>query len=339
MLTLAQIAKETGVCKATVSLILNGKAKQNHISDATVEKIQAYCRKVNYMPNIHAVRMNKKTVGNIMVLLNTQDGISRKNSFTDYNVAQIVGGIAQEAEKVGYTFQIRIFNSSLDENSVFNSFRNREVDGMIYYGMKMPQKWLNIFREEKRKVTGIGVELQSGISTVNINNREISNALTKELIATGHRDFLYLAGSEESFPGQERFAGFLAALEKHKIKFPKSKCLYGGFDEELAMKAVTEYLKENSTRPDAIVCANDKMAIGVISALKALHLEVPEQIAVAGGDNIETGRYLTPSLVTFDNLPEQMGAAAFQLLYNKINGRETENDILLKSRLIQGNSA
>ena len=84
MLTLAQIAKETGVCKASVSLILNGKAKQNHISDATVEKIQAYCRKVNYMPNIHAVRMNKKTVGNIMVLLNTQDGISRKNSFTDY---------------------------------------------------------------------------------------------------------------------------------------------------------------------------------------------------------------------------------------------------------------
>lgn len=339
MLTLAQIAKETGVCKATVSLILNGKAKQNHISDATVEKIQAYCRKVNYMPNIHAVRMNKKIVGNIMVLLNTQDGISRKNSFTDYNVAQIVGGIAQEAEKVGYTFQIRIFNSSLDENSVFNSFRNREVDGMIYYGMRIPQEWLNIFREEKRKVVGIGVELQSGISTVNINNRDISNALTEELIAAGYHNFLYLSGTEESFPGRERFAGFLSALEKYKIKFPKNKCLYGGFHEELAMKVVTEYLKKNSTCPDAIVCANDRMAIGVISALKTLHLKIPEQIAVAGGDNIEIGRYLTPSLVTFDNLPEQMGIVAFQLLYNKINGRETENDILLESRLIQGDSA
>ena len=339
MLTLAQIAKETGVCKATVSLVLNGKAKQSHISDATIEKIQSYCRKVNYMPNIHAVRMNREIVCNIMVLLNTQDGISRKSSFTDYNVAQIVGGIAQEAEKVGYTFQIRIFNPSLDENLVFNSFRNREIDGMIYYGMKMPQKWLNIFREEKRKVAGIGVEPQSGISTVNINNREMSDALTEELIASGHRNFLYLAGSGESFPGQERFAGFLSALERHEIKFPKSKCLYGGFDEELAMKTVTEYFKENSPRPDAIVCANDRMAIGVISALKALHLEVPGQIAVAGGDNIETGRYLTPSLVTFDNLPEQMGAAAFQLLYRRINGGETENDILLRSRLVRGDSA
>ena len=80
MLTLAKIAKETGVCKSTVSFVLNGKAKQNHISDATVKKIQDYCRRVNYLPNIHAVRMNREIVGNIMVLLNTQDAVSGKRT-------------------------------------------------------------------------------------------------------------------------------------------------------------------------------------------------------------------------------------------------------------------
>ncbi len=339
MLTLAKIAQETGVCKSTVSFVLNGKAKQNHISDATVRKIQEYCRKVNYLPNIHAVRMGKKIVNNIMVLLNTQDGISPKNSFTDYNVAQIVGGIAQEAEKVDYTFSIRIFNQSLDGSRIFNSFRNREIDGLIYYGMTIPQTWLDTFKAEKRKVVGIGIEPIDGISTVNINNREISRNLTKKLLAAGHRDFLYLAGTESSFPGQERFAGFLSALKEYKLTFPEEKCLYGGFSEELAAKAVLEYLRERPQYPDAIICANDRMAIGVISTLKTLRVEIPRQIAVAGGDNIETARYLTPSLTTFNNLSEELGQQAFKQLLRTINGEITEDHIILQSRLIQGESA
>ena len=338
MLTLAKIAKETGVCKSTVSFVLNGKAKQNHISDATVKKIQDYCRSVNYLPNIHAVRMNREIVGNIMLLLNTQDAVSGKNSFTDYNVAQIVGGIAQEAEKVGFTFSIRIFHPGLDETLVFNSFRNREVDGLIYYGMEIPDEWLDIFRAEERKVVGIGIQPTPGISTVNINNREVSAQLTEQLAGSGCREFLYLSGTAESFPGRERFAGFLSVLRRYGIPFPENKCLYAGFSEELARKVTLEYFAGNVKRPDAIVCANDRMALGVLSALKSLGTEFSGNITVAGGDNIEPVRYLPVPLMTFDNLPGQLGETAFRLLHRKIHGEAVENDWVLHSNVICENA-
>ena len=334
LMVIVKITKETGVCKSIVSFVLNGKAKQNHIRDATVKKIQSYCHSVNYLPNIHAVRMNRAIVGNIMVLLNTQDAVSGKNSFTNYNVAQIVGGIAQEAEKVGFTFSIRIFHPGLEETLIFNSFRNREVDGQIFYGMEIPARWLDIFRAEERKVVGIGIRPTPGISTVNINNREVSAHLTEQLAASGSRKFLYLTGTAESFPGRERFAGFLSVLKRHDIPFPENQCLYAGFSEELARKVILEYFAENAERPDAIVCANDRMALGVLSALKSLGTEFSGNITVTGGDNIEPIRYLPEPLMTFDNLPGQLGENAFRMLYRRIHGETVENDLILRSNIM-----
>ena len=270
-----------------------------------------------------------------MVLLNTQDAVSGKNSFTDYNVAQIVGGIAQEAEKVGFTFSIRIFHPGLDETLIFNSFRNREVDGLIYYGMEIPARWLEIFRAEERKVVGIGIQPMQGISTVNINNFEVSAQLTEQLVASGCRQFLYLTGTAESFPGRERFAGFLSVLKRYDIRFPENKCLYAGFSEELARRVILEYFAENADRPDAIVCANDRMALGVLSALKSLGTESSGNIIVTGGDNIEPVRYLPVPLMTFDNLPGRLGENAFRMLYRRINGETAENDLVLHSNIVR----
>lgn len=338
-MNLAEIAKKVGVCKATVSLVLNGKAKQHHISDATIRKVQDCCRAMNYQRNIHAVRMGKNVVGNIMVLLNTCDGVSSRNSFTDYVVAQIVGGIAQEAETVGYAFTIRLFNPSLNQDIVFNSFRSHEVDGMIYYGFEIPSQWLEVFRREHRLVAGIGIEPLEGISTVNINNRVVSEELTELLIRSGRRRFLYLAGNEGSYPGKERLTGFLDALKKHGIPFRKDSILRGHFQEQTAHEALLAYCAGRGEPPDAVVCANDRMAIGAISALRSLGISVPERTAVAGGDNIEVARYMTPSLTTYDSLPEELGKTAFRLLYAQINGKSSAKDLILNSRIVQGESA
>ena len=338
-MTLAQIAKNVGVCKATVSFVLNGKAKQHHISAATTRAVEDYCRSIGYRPNIHAVRMCSKIVGNIMFLLNTGDQYSRTNSFSDYNVAQITGGIAHEARKAGCALSVRVFEPDMDTEIIFDSFRSREIDGMIYYGTTLPNHWIRVFKQEQCKVIGIGIRPQQGISTININNREIAASLVGKLIGDGRRHFLYFAGSKDSYPGTERYAGFRDALNSHQIPWSEENCFAGNFDEQTAYRIMEEYLAGKRSLPDAVVCANDSMAVGVIHALRKNGISIPGQVAVTGADNIMVSNYITPSLTTFDNLAEAMGAEAFHLLSRQINGKSDIQDLILQSKIVRRESA
>lgn len=338
-MTLSEIAREVGVCKATVSLVLNGKAKQHHISDSMIRTVEDYCRTIKYRPNIHAVRMTRKIVGSIMFLLNTGDGYSRTNSFSDYNVAQITGGIAHAAREADVSLLVRVFKSDMDVETIFNSFRNHEIDGMIYYGQTIPDEWIRIFQNEHSKVVGIGIRPQDGVSTININNREISKALTEVLIGRGCRSFLYFSGPESSYPGPERYAGFLDALADHRIPWTGRNRFEGEFDEITAHRLMCKYLDGKNPVPDAVMCANDGMAIGVLQALRKYGIAVPARTAVAGGDNIMTADYLTPSLTTFDNLAEKMGIEAFRLLNRQIGGKAKVRNIVLPSKIIRRESA
>lgn len=331
MLSLAKIAKELGVSTGTVSLVLNGKARQGRISREQEDRIKTYCRAVNYLPNIHARRLNSKFVHNIGILLDQYTGISEENPFEDYNTAQIVGGIAVAADHSDYRFSVQIYYPNTNERKVFDWFRNREIDGLVYYGVKMPEFWIRVFLEEKRKVVGIGIPPIEGIGSVNINNFELAQEQVKSLIAKGIRHFLYFRGTRVSYPGEERFRGFKAALDEAGIFFPDIDILQAEFREETAYDTVLQLDRDRLGQTDAIICANDYMAIGVIRALKELNFAIPGRIAVAGGDNISLAPHQVPSLSTYDNLPMELGKKAFGHLLKMLNGTAPEN-IVVPSR-------
>lgn len=334
MLTLSKIAKELGVCKATVSLVLNGKAKENRISDATIEKISKYCAQRNYLPNIHASRMRQDVVKNIMVLLYMHNDTScEESSFVDYNINRILEGITQKAEKEDYSITLRRFEENMAPQKIFNSFRNREVDGMICYGVDIPENWLTFLEQEKRRVVGIGVN-PGRIPCVNIDNYGISKALTEHLLAKGKRDFFYLRGTEISYPGKERWRGFTETLRNAGVDFdPDSRSRKGDFRESCGREIAAELIACGKL-PEVFVCANDKMAIGVMSALTAAGIKVPEQVMVAGGDNIALGRYIPPGLTSFDNCALELGRTACSLLLSLLHQDSAAGNITLESKLI-----
>ena len=84
---------------------------------------------------------------------------------------------------------------------------------------------------------------------------------------------------------------------------------------------------------DAIVCANDDMAIGVIKALKKLNIDVPNKIAVVGGDNICTSSYISPSLTTYENNQHQLGIEAVNVIYSMINEKSVKS-VTIDSNLV-----
>jgi len=320
--SLATVAEELGVSKAAVSLALSGKGRKTGLSLDLERKIVDYCSKINYQPNIHAQRMNSASVNNIGIVIDESANIGHLSPFEEYNTSMIVGGIAAAADKAGYRFSVQLFRPDMDDAKVFDWFRTREIDGLIYYGFIMPQRWLKMFAKEKRKVVGVSIEPSLSIPTVNIDNARASYNLTEYLLRQGRRKFLYFGGNSESYPGTQRYIGFRKALEDNGIIFPQDNFICGDFCQIRAYDLTKKYLLNNKLENiDGIVSANDEMAIGIIMALKEAGISVPEQIAVVGADNIPAGRSLTPALTTFDYLPFEQGRAAFRLLLDTINSK------------------
>lgn len=332
--SIAKIAEELGVSKATVSLVINGKAHENRISPDVEERIKKFCREVNYIPNIHAQRMNRKFAKNIGFLVNQCAKRYETNPFSDFNVSEIMGGIVSAADDSGFRVTVQLYDDNMDENRVYDWLRNHEIDGLIYYGMDMPEKWLDVFVKEKRKVVGIGVRPSENISNVNIDNFNCSKELTSRIILSGRKKPIYISGIDGSFVSDERKNGFLAACAENGIDIDKNSVFSAEFSESIVEKIISE----RNIEADAVICANDDMALGVLKALKKLKIDVPGKIAVAGADNINIGQYFSPSLTTFSNMQRELGIKAVECLIRMINGGKNEN-IVLKSSVVERKSA
>jgi LacI family transcriptional regulator len=331
--SLAKLAAELNVSKATISLVMNGKARSGGISVELENKIKKFCSKVNYKPNIHAQRINSKQVKNIVVLLEETSGIDEETPLGEYNISHILGGIAKEAAAAGYRFSIQLYQRGMSLAKVMDWFHSREIDGLIYYGFDIPNAWKELFIKEKINIVGISIDPRQGIPCVNIDNYEASYKLTKHLIDKGYSRFLYLGGSKGSYPGKQRYLGFCNALKDNSIRLDKDCFLCADFDLDIAEDFVRQRWTSGKLLENAIVCANDNMALGVIRALKDAAVSIPKQIAVVGADNIKLGSFIEPSLTTFDFLPLEQGKAAFKLLYHIIYKNDVPENILLRSSL------
>lgn len=331
--SLATIAEELGVSKSAVSFVLNGTARKHRISPELEARIRDFCAKVNYLPNIHAQRMNSRHVKNIGILLNGNCAPYENTPFRDYNVADIVGGIADAAAAAGYRFGCQIYHPSMKEEVIFDWFRNKEIGGLIYYGTNMPPEWSEVFRRENFQTVGISIDPACGVPCVNVDNFGASFELTGHLIRQGRRKFIFLGGTDQAYPGAERYRGFREALRSAGIEFREENHLMAGFSRLRAIEVLRLFRQKNALDADAIVCANDYMAVGAIQFLQETGIRVPDQIAVTGADNTNWCEIVTPSLTSFDYRCFDLGKAAFSLLIDIISGAEPRN-IVLKTKLL-----
>ena len=331
--SLATIADELDTSKSAVSFVLNGMARDRRISPTLEKRIMDFCNKVGYRPNIHAQRMNSQHVKNIGILIDKAITRDKASPFHEYNVSRVIGGISEAAYATGYGFGFQFHTDNMRKEGIFEWFKTKEIDGLIYYGFDMPDDWNQAFERENFKIVGISIDPAGGIPCVNVDNYEASLKLTQHFITDGHQKFLYLGGTPASYPANERYRGFRDALRKENIKFSEKNFFMSGFNRGIAEDYVRDRWVHDNLDIDIIMCANDNMAIGAITALSKAGIKIPKQIAVAGADNIELGQFITPSLTTFDYQPFEQGRAAFKLLHDIMMECPNPQNIVLKTTL------
>src|SRR5690554_4536344 len=131
-----------------------------------------------------------------------------------------------------------------------------------------------------------------------LKNEEIVYELVIDMIKKGHKKIGYVSGSPNSFDNLHRFKGLVKALTEHNLS---TEYYYkGDFTKESGYIVGKKLIESKDTLPDFIFCANDEMAIGMMDAFKEQNIKIPEDVAVAGFDNIELSNYYSPRLTTID---------------------------------------
>ncbi len=214
------------------------------------------------------------------------------------------------------------------QNDIFNDISSEAVSGMVVLGANLSMyAGKNRIVEFCRKlapipVCNIGLELPN-IPSIIINNRAIAQA-TEHLIENHDcKKIAYIGGPLNNEEAQIRREAFIEALDKNGVFFDRELEKTGEFTISSGAKAVEELLAQCHSF-DALVVANDTMAIGAMSLLKRQGISVPNDVKVTGFDDTPSARFHSPSLSTVRQPLEEMGHRAVECVIRQIKGESVE---------------
>lgn len=309
--TLADIARELGVSKMTVSRAINNHPE---ISPETRARILETAQRMNYRPNQHAraLTTNRSYLFGVIV----------PDLMHSY-FAEICRGVEAVGRPVGY--QNLICNTDEDPAKEMGEIEALlpRTDGLIVASALPPEetRFYRRIMKEGAKIVLIDRRLEGlRCPMVTTDDVQVGMLGTEHLIKLGHRRIGHLRGTVAS-TAAGRFEGYRRALAKHRLPFHESLVRGCGFTERDGYEAMSGWLREGAA-PPAIFAANDPAAIGAMSAVADAGLKVPDDLAIVGGGNIHYGDMLRVPLTTVSWAKSEMGQAAAHLLIEMIEGKK-----------------
>jgi LacI family transcriptional regulator, repressor for deo operon, udp, cdd, tsx, nupC, and nupG len=320
------VAKLADVSTATVSRAL---ATPERVSPEARARVLEAIAKTGYVPNPAARTLRSQKTYMVLVVLP-----DLSNTF----FSKILRGIEETLFEAGYGMIISDLDGSPEKEAHFAAFTAAgRVDGAILLnGHLFGQSREGEGQPARIKIPLVAVcEAIPGadIPQIEIDNRAAAYGMTQHLAFLGHRSIAYVSGPASNILERERFQGFKDGLETAGLPFDPALVLPGDYTIEAGVRAGQD-LVARSTRPTAVFCTSDEMAIGLMRTLFSAGLRVPEDISVAGFDDIEFAAVAEPPLTTIHQPRRELGQAAASALIELLQGRPSPKRIRLETELV-----
>ena len=311
--TLADIARELGISKMTVSRAINNDPL---VKAKTRERVLEVSRRLNYQPNhfARALVTNRSFLIGVIV-----------PDLMHSHFAEILHGIAAVARSSNY----RIVIGNTEEHvarevSEADALRVR-TDGLIIATCATGSK-TGVYKKMIAAGTRIVLidRTLEGVDcpTVTTDDIEVGLLAAEHLINLGHREIGHLQGTTTS-TSKKRLEGYKQALARHNIAYDRSLVRDCGLTESDGYRVMNEWIKDGDL-PKAIFAVNDPVAVGAMQALHEAGIRVGKDVAIVGGGNIRYGDMLRVPLTTVSWSRGEMGQSAMRLLIQLIEGKGKE---------------
>ncbi len=328
--TIADVAREAGVSRQTVSRAINDKGE---ISEATLLHVRAVIERLGYRPS--KIARSLATHKTLTIGLVVPD---IANPF----FTEIARGAADAAHAAGYSLLLcTTVEDPGREAEALRALEDQSVDGVVLCSSRLPEAELAALIARQRAAVLVNRRLASpGGGGVRVDDAAGALLGVRHLLRNGRRTVAYLAGPYPiSHSSRERARGYAEALAGAGLAPDPALCLPcvpdtgGGRAAALALLAARP-------DPDAFFCHNDLVGVGALQACAALGRRVPDDVAVVGSDDILLAALVSPALTTLRVDKYAIGAAATRLLLDKIRGCPADpEDVVFQPELIVRASA
>lgn len=312
--TLTDVAARAGVSQPTASRVLNGSARKP--APHVVEAVRRAAEELGYVPNAQAQALARSTTGLLGLVV---------HDISDPYFSAIASGVQRAAAARDRQMMLTAtLLSPAEEVNAVEAFISHRTDAIIMVG----SRWLTDEGREAAKRLDTDLARYTGnggrvavvgqaighAHAVIPDNQGSAAALANRLVELGLRQFIVLSGPPNLVTAADRTAGFCAALASHGLLpqavIPGAFTRDGGYD---AARAALADLPPSAGSQLCIFAVNDVMALGAMTAMRELGISVPNDVQIAGFDDIPTLRDHSPSLTTVRLPLQAMGERAVEL--------------------------
>jgi len=329
-ITIKDVARLANVSIGTVSMAINGK---EGVNEETKRKVLEAVKKLNYRPNHYArslITNKSSTIGLIVT------------DVTNPYFGMVIDYIQNETEKIGYNLLLGITNDKLsNEKKSVENLIDRNVEGLIIIPAHTREVDLGHLYNLKRLnipfvfITTYYEGIQADCVMTDLTRG--SYELTNYLLNSGYKKIYYISGYKESPLSMLRINGYKKAYKKAGLGYSSDWIVESYADFVNGYDATRKIIEHDI--PDAVITVNDITAMGVLKCLKDNDIKVPDEVSVAGYDDLLFASIIETPLTTVRQPIEEICKASVGILTDRINRQDyPEKKLLLKPELIIRNS-
>ncbi len=315
--TLSDVAEHAGVSRTTASLVLAGRGRELRISPGVQQRVHDAADELGYRPNIVSRSLRTGTTRTI--------GFVSDTVATSRLAGDMIKGALEAAREQGMMLFIGETEGEADlERGLLQAMQDRQVDGIIFASMftravKVPA----ILTSSPAVLLNAVPKRPSPLPSIVPDEVEAGRAAARVLLDAGHRDGIHLIGAGPrvrdvppgALAGIERLTGVREVLASAKVKITSGR-VCADWQPEHGYRATRELLEH--TRPNALICFNDRIAVGAYQALDDFGLKIPADVSVVSFDDHPVATWIRPQLTTIALPHYELGRRAVDVLIAEI---------------------
>jgi LacI family transcriptional regulator len=304
--TVVLVAERAGVSIASVSRVLNGMPA----SEALTERVRAAADALGYVPD--ATARSLKVGRTEQIALAVADVGNPVYVTMMREIARVIG-------RAGYRLVISSTGSDADDQiDLLRSLGRGYADGLILSPLRVTDELTQALKASRLPIVVIGsLPAEIELDSVRADSATGIGLAVEHLAGRGRRHIAFVNGPVDTVPGFARLAGYVRATERFEIANSADMQVEASdFTYKAGRKAATRLFDQAT--PDAVVCANDLLAVGVLKEAAARGLRVPDDIAIVGMDDTDAAELANPSITSVDLGSRRRAKAAAKLLLRRL---------------------
>jgi LacI family transcriptional regulator len=313
-ITIVDVAKKLNVSTSTVSRALND---HHSISEKMKQKVRKVSAELNYSPNNIAASLRSGKVNSIGVILPKINSTFMSNC---------IFGIESITYPAGFNLIICQSNENYEkEVQNIKALIDSQVSGIMLSLSNETIKTNHLKNVIDKNIPLVLFDRISEVldidSVVNDDYKITMNAI-EHLYQKGYKNIAIISGPTHIYVYKNRMQGYLAALKMFDLK-KNDDWIVEGVQSKLEAHNATEAIFKSKTKPDAIFCTSDMLALGVLQALKNMNIKVPDDVGVIGYSNDTFAEIIQPTLTSIEQYPQDIGANAASIMLDLIKNKSS----------------